>query len=88
MPRLRTTAAAVLYLEETHGIQRTPSYLKKLRLTGRGPLFSLFNNRPYYTDDGLDRWVEEGLSGPARSGVEHRNRRRRTGATRTQPPAP
>jgi hypothetical protein len=68
--RLYPTEDASARLRE-HGIKHSPTYLRKLRSLGKGPRFVLFNNRPYYTGETLDEYVEANTSAPARSGVEH-----------------
>jgi hypothetical protein len=70
MKRLRDTQAASTYLNERHGVSRTPAYLRKLRCLGGGPKFRRFNGKPYYDDAGLDEWVEENLSAPMSSTSE------------------
>ena len=57
------TDAASDYLLKKHGIPRKPSTLRKLRLTGGGPLFfRLSGNQVLYAPEDLDRWVEEMLT--------------------------
>jgi hypothetical protein len=82
MKRLRDTQAASAYLNEQHGVSRSPAYLRKLRCLGGGPRFRRFNGKPYYEDDEIDEWVEQNLSAPMAStseakasGAQRRKRR-------------
>ncbi len=59
--------AASDYLHETHGLDRAPSTLAKLAVTGGGPVFRRIGRVPYYTPDNLDEWVASKLSAPMRS---------------------
>ena len=69
MERLLDTRAASKYLEEK-GVSRTEKTLRKLRCLGGGPTYRLLNGKPFYTEPGLDAWVEERLSAPMRSTSE------------------
>jgi hypothetical protein len=52
------------------GVNRSPSYLRKLRCVGGGPVYRTLNGKPYYTEDDLDAWIEESLSSPVRNTSE------------------
>ena len=54
--------AASEYLHETHGLDRAPSTLAKLAVTGGGPTFRRMGRVPIYTPQDLDAWVEFKLS--------------------------
>ena len=69
MQSLLTTDRASEKLAEL-GIKRSPATLRKLRCIGGGPPYRIFSGRPYYTDDDLVAWIEEGLSAPRRSSSE------------------
>jgi len=70
--KLISSQAASDYLLERHGVRHKESYLRKLRTQGRGPLFLMFNGRPYYTAKLLDEYVGSHLSPkPAQSTAEH-----------------
>lgn len=69
MQPLLTTERAAEKLSEL-GIRRTPATLRKLRCLGGGPPYRTFNGRPYYTEDDLVTWIEEGLSEPRRNSSE------------------
>jgi hypothetical protein len=90
---LRDTFAASTYLKERRGLPRSPAYLRKLRCTGGGPKFRRFNGKPYYEEDDLDAWVDEGLSAPMSSTSEpegsgaHRRSRRQAEAKALEDPA-
>lgn len=60
---LRRKAASV-YLHETHGLDRAPSTLAKLAVTGGGPIFRRAGRVPLYLTDDLDKWVSSKLSAP------------------------
>ena len=55
------------YLRETWGIERKPSTLAKLAVTGGGPQFYTANQRPLYDPDYLDAWAAELLGDARRS---------------------
>ncbi len=59
--RLRR-AEAVIYLFETHGIQRAVGTLAKLAVVGGGPRFRVAGRTPLYETDDLDAWVDSILS--------------------------
>jgi len=63
MDLLFDTGAASHWLRG-HGVRRAPATLRKLRCIGGGPLYRLFNGRPYYTEQDLVDWVEARLSTP------------------------
>jgi hypothetical protein len=83
--KLYDTPDASARLRERHGVKHSPVYLRKLRCLGKGPRFVLFNNKPYYTDETLDEYVEANTSAPARSGVEHTKNGNRSCARQTEP---
>lgn len=62
--------AASDYLRETHGLDRAPSTLAKLAVTGGGPIFRRAGRVPLYSTDDLDAWVKSKLSPPMRSTSE------------------
>jgi hypothetical protein len=62
--------AASDYLRETHGLDRAPSTLAKLAVTGGGPIFRRANRVPLYSTEDLDAWVKSKLSPPMRSTSE------------------
>ncbi len=55
--RLRRSDASK-YLEETHGIERTPQTLAKLAVIGGGPRFQHAGRIPLYPVVELDSWAE------------------------------
>jgi hypothetical protein len=63
---LRRNAASA-YLHENHGLERAPSTLAKLAVTGGGPVFRRIGRVPLYAPDDLDAWVASKLSPPMRS---------------------
>jgi hypothetical protein len=66
MPPLLTTDRASEKLTEL-GVKRSPATLRKLRCLGGGPSYRIFNGRPYYTEEDLVAWIQEGLSAPRHS---------------------
>ncbi len=60
-PRLRGDEASA-YLEEKHGIKRTPNTLAKYRCVGGGPRFQHAGRIPYYTPAELDSYALSILS--------------------------
>jgi hypothetical protein len=58
---LRRTAASQ-YLHETHSVERAPSTLAKLAVTGGGPVFRRIGRVPLYAPDDLDAWVASKLT--------------------------
>jgi hypothetical protein len=65
--KLLRRKAASDYLHETHGLERAPSTLAKLAVTGGGPIFRRIGRVPYYETNDLDEWVASKLSLPMRS---------------------
>jgi hypothetical protein len=63
-------ALATKYLNERHGIDRSPTTLRNLRVKGGGPAFHKFGNEVFYTKVGLDGWVKKKLSKPLLSTSE------------------
>jgi hypothetical protein len=95
--RLYNTRAASAWFEGK-GIKLSPSYLRKLRCVGTGPVYQVLNGLPYYTETGMTQYIEERLSLPRRSSSEsdqmpisepppanHRNRPRRSEAAEASP---
>jgi hypothetical protein len=70
--RLYDTNAASVWFRE-RGIKHSPSYLRKLRTIGNGPVYCLFNGRPHYTEPGMAQYAQERTSPLARSSAEHAN---------------
>jgi hypothetical protein len=68
--RLLRRKAASQYLHEAHGLERAPSTLAKLAVTGGGPVFRRIGRVPYYSPEHLDAWVASKLSGPMHSTSE------------------
>jgi hypothetical protein len=69
--RLRTTKAASAYLQERHGVVRSPKTLEKLRCVGGGPEFRKVGSRHVsYEESALDAWAETLISRPLRSTSE------------------
>jgi hypothetical protein len=73
----RTQASA--YLRDKFNVERAPSTLAKLAVTGGGPPFRLLNRVPLYTPADLDQWVASKLgprmhstSDSAEFATEHR----------------
>ena len=63
MTRRRNTVSASAYLEEVHGVGRTPGTLRRLRSTGGGPRYlKMGSGEVIYTDEWLDAWAEANLS--------------------------
>jgi hypothetical protein len=60
--KLLRRKAASEYLHEAHGVDRAPSTLAKLAVTGGGPAFRRVGRVPVYTSQDLDAWVESKLS--------------------------
>ena len=58
---------ASAYLREKFKLERAPSTLAKLAVTGGGPPFRLLNRAPLYTPADLDEWVASKLSPPMQS---------------------
>jgi hypothetical protein len=52
------------------GVDRSTSYLRKLRCVGGGPVYRTLNGKPYYTEADLDAWIEESLSPPVHNTSE------------------
>jgi hypothetical protein len=52
---------ASAYLRQKFGLERAPSTLAKLAVTGGGPPFRLLNRIPLYTPADLDHWVASKL---------------------------
>lgn len=68
--KLLRRKAASGYLHETHGLERAPSTLAKLAVTGGGPVFRRIGRVPLYSTNDLDDWVASKLSPPMRSTSE------------------
>ena len=68
--RLLRRKAASEYLREHHGVERAPSTLAKLAVTGGGPVFRHIDRIPVYSPADLDEWVASKLSAPMRSTLE------------------
>ena len=63
MSRKFNTDGASDYLLEKWGIPRKPSTMRKLRLTGGGPIFfRLSGNQVLYAAEDLDAWAEKALT--------------------------
>ena len=63
MTKRLNTAAASAYLEEVHGVGRTPGTLRRMRSTGGGPRYlKMRSGEVIYTDEWLDAWAEANLS--------------------------
>jgi hypothetical protein len=60
--KLLRRKAASEYLHEAHGVDRAPSTLAKLAVTGGGPAFRRVGRVPVYTLQDLDAWVDSKLS--------------------------
>jgi len=60
--RLLRRKAASEYLHDTHGLERAPSTLAKLAVTGGGPAFRRIGRTPLYDPRDLDTWVASELS--------------------------
>ena len=60
--RLLRRKAASEYLHEAHGIERAPSTMAKLAVTGGGPIFRRAGRVPLYAPRDLDAWVASKLS--------------------------
>jgi hypothetical protein len=58
------------YLEEEHGIKRSPSTLAKLACLGGGPKFQKAGRQVIYTAELLDAWAEEIKTRPISSTSE------------------
>jgi hypothetical protein len=63
--RLLRRKAASEYLHQTHGLERAPSTLAKLAVSGGGPVFRHIGRVPLYAPSDLDAWVASKL-GPRR----------------------
>ena len=59
--------AAAQYLHEAHGVERAPSTLAKLAVTGGGPVFRRIGCVLLYAPHDLDEWVASKLSPRMRS---------------------
>jgi hypothetical protein len=70
-PRLRRSEAS-RYLEEAHGVKRSPKTLAKDAVVGGGPPFRKDGNTPLYAPSDLDAWVEGRLSKLVHSTAELR----------------
>jgi hypothetical protein len=66
MDVLLDTSAAAQWLT-THGVRRSATTLRKLRCIGGGPMYRLFNSKPYYTEGDLAAWVKARLTFPVGS---------------------
>ena len=60
------------YLRDTYGIERAPSTLAKLAVTGGGPIFRRAGRIPLYSTSDLDAWAISILSKPIRRTSEVR----------------
>lgn len=63
-------AEAARYLDEVHGVGRSPQTLAKYAVTGGGPLFRRAGRVPLYMPADLDAWVASITSPPVRSTSE------------------
>jgi len=68
--RLLRRHEASKYLHEVHGVERAPSTLAKLAVTGGGPAFRRIGRVPLYAPEDLDAWVVSKLSLPMHSTSE------------------
>ena len=59
--KLLCRKAASEYLHEAHGLERAPSTLAKLAVSGDGPVFRRIGRVPLYAPDDLDAWVASKL---------------------------
>jgi hypothetical protein len=59
--RLLRRKAASEYLHKMHGLERAPSTLAKLAVTGGGPVFRHIGRVPHYAPSDLDAWVASKL---------------------------
>jgi hypothetical protein len=59
--KLLRRKAASEYLHQAHGVERAPSTLAKLAVTGGGPAFRRIGRVPLYAADDLDAWVASKL---------------------------
>jgi nucleotidyltransferase/DNA polymerase involved in DNA repair len=59
--KLLRRKAASEYLHEAHGVERAPSTLAKLAVTGGGPAFRRVGRVPHYDPADLDAWVASKL---------------------------
>jgi len=78
--KLLCRKAASEYLHEAHGLERAPSTLAKLAVSGNGPVFRRIGRVPLYAPADLDAWVTSKLSprmsstsqaAPAKAGGEN-----------------
>jgi hypothetical protein len=67
VPKLLRRKAAAEYLHEAHGLDRAPSTLAKLAVTGDGPVFRRLGRIPLYAPADLDAYVTSKLSPRMRS---------------------
>jgi hypothetical protein len=58
----RSDGAASKYLEDEHGIKRSPSSLARDAMSGTGPAFVTIGNRIFYSADSLDAYAKAQLS--------------------------
>jgi hypothetical protein len=65
--KLLRRKAASEYLHEAHGLDRAPSTLAKLAVTGDGPVFRRLGRIPLYAPADLDAYVTSKLSPRMRS---------------------
>jgi len=68
-PKLDTEEASQ-YLKDTHGIDRKPSTLGVLRVTGGGPAFLKIGRQVRYTPLALDAYAQNITSAPRRTTSE------------------
>ena len=66
-PRRMRRKDASVYLDNKHGVKRTPGTLAKLACIGGGPVFQRDGRIPLYTEEWLDDYAESVLSPPMRS---------------------
>ncbi|EDP64871.1 hypothetical protein BAL199_20984 [alpha proteobacterium BAL199] len=59
-----TPSAAVAHAENRHGITVSEKTLAKLRCIGGGPSFHKFGKSVFYTEEAIDAWIDERMSGP------------------------
>lgn len=65
--RRLTRDEAAQYLNDRHGVRRTPNTLAKLACVGGGPPFSKFGKKPLYAPGDLDAWVAANMGPPQTS---------------------
>jgi hypothetical protein len=90
-PKLLRRAQASQYLQEVHGLQRSPATLASDACRGTGAEIVYVNGIPYYQTSRLDAYAKASISEPttrARKYPQARNPRNRPPVALPSPPSP